>query len=171
MNAMRALCRSVRSGRMRALCVIAVALVVGTDVHVAIAADSMKVTASLVGSHSAGYAIKFILQNVGASPLRLQRRVLPWTQSSTSGLSVSAVSRGPDGRELSVGRSMHNPTGDVTVPPGQSIEGIVSLDRLIPELREIVRREDVLIKWSYTPKSGAQTVLESGSFLIKREGT
>lgn len=169
MNTMSALPWRPLSGCVWALCLIAVALVIGTNVHVAIAGDPIKVTASLEDSNSAGYAIKFILKNVGASPLKLKRRHLPWTQSSTSGLSVSAVSRGPDGRELAVGRSMHSPTGEVTIPPGRSIEGSVSLDRLIPELQEFVRREDVLIKWSYAPK--AYALSESGSFVIKRKGT
>lgn len=171
MNTTGERCLRSQSPRIWALCLLVVALLVGTSVRLAIAADSIKVSAALEGSYSSGYAIKFTVQNIGASPLKLQRRYLPWTQSPSSGLSVSAVSRGADGRELSVGRSMHNPTGEVTILPGQSIEGSVSLDRLIPDLREFLRREDVLIKWSYAPGSRAQALSESGSFVIKRQGS
>src|SRR5579864_3133793 len=120
----------------------------------ALGRDQIKIDAALEGSHSSGFSIKFRIENISSVSIKIQRRYLPWTQSQSSGLVISAFSRQQMGQALAVGRSMHNPTGEVTLQQGQSVEGSLELNRVIPDLREALRNSDVVVHWTYFPDFG-----------------
>ena len=138
----------------------------------AFAGEDVSVTASPTKARGGAYAVDFRLKNIGAAPLTFKRRQLPWAQSATSGLVVVAISRAKGGSPLPSGRSLHNPVGEVTLQQGQSVEGSLELERVIPDLRSALQDGEVVVHWTYFPQAGDVALpSHSGWFSLKPERT
>jgi hypothetical protein len=122
-----------------------------------------------------GRLLRMTATNDTQEPIYINEVWLPWGHLYTMTL-VAVFAADPISRGRTIERILmeSNPVGSsVTIRPGESRVGDVRLDQQFPDLKSVLARTEVILFWSYVPRSspGAREGPRTGGWLLlPREG-
>jgi hypothetical protein len=110
--------------------------------------------------------IEVSVLNTGSKPLTVFQNDLPWM--SRHSLFVVVVQSGPEKRLIEEHLFIDDPkAGQVTIKPGESLNGHIEISRRFPTLLESLEEKDVFLFWSYELKClGKPLGQRTGGFLL-----
>jgi len=108
---------------------------------------SLELSAKLQYGDDSGYAIDFMLQNIGRENISMYRDYLPWRTGNA--LTLVAIPLNRRDSPLSRTAVIEDPTvAFLDLKPGESIDGKIVLANDIPGLAKCLRKGDVAIFWA-----------------------
>lgn len=117
------------------------------------------------------HRLKLTLTNASDAPLVLYRHSLPWVGNSS--ILLLAVKADRLGTVLEKKLPVDDPGPEqVTIAPGATMSGTISLSDRFPDFDNAIRDRDVIAFWSYecTPVQGPPLPRVSGAVLFPRSG-
>lgn len=108
---------------------------------------SLSITADAKKSESGEIEIHFTLRNISKKPLSIFTTLLPWEFHSSTIL-IFRTSEGDLHEADRVSFGSLTP-GEITVNPGESIEGKTNLNEMFPDLLKFLNKGSGLLFWSY----------------------
>lgn len=129
------------------------------------AADNaaIAVTVSAVPDKAGNFDLHIKLKNCGSEDLKMFRAGLPWGNSHS--MYLNAVrNRTP----LTAPTPIDDPVaGDVTIKPGETVEGDINLHERFPSLEKELNNDDVDLLWTYQAnETKGSTVSRFGGWVL-----
>jgi hypothetical protein len=125
------------------------------------------VTASYDGSK--GHVLRLSLTNRDSSPLTLNEIMLPWGSMYATALTALEVADPiAPGTVLERTRVLDDPLGvTITINAGERRDGKIDLAEQFPTLSQSLRRNDVVVFWSYVGRVvNGKPMSRSGGFVV-----
>lgn len=133
--------------------------------------SDLGLTASPVRDANGTWRLQFELRYTGEAPLVLSERSLPW--KSPRDLLLVACALNAAGTRLAAADLpvQDLPSTSVTLNPGDTLSGSVTLAARLPGLATAVRASDVILFWSHELKSpdGPELPRVNGGVVLPRQ--
>jgi hypothetical protein len=113
--------------------------------------------------------IVFKVTNTANQPVQVAASQLPWTQRNNVVITVVNKKSGEPARpKLRIDDNFD--TGVRDIGAGQSMQGVVSLDRYVAGVQELLKKGDLLVFWYYNAPGDASALLgeQGGWFVLSR---
>jgi hypothetical protein len=132
--------------------------------------EDLRVTVAYV---EPGHLLRVTITNASAVPLQMIDTFLPWGYSySTQLVAIRPLSPFSGGQPLARTTAIDDAVGSrISIPPGKTLSGDISLDQQFSGLSAALTRDDMLLFWSYLPvySSGATGSRSGGWLLLPKE--